>query len=119
MFEAQKQRKINRKKEEALYKQNLEEQQILETEKQIRGDENFIKGVVDRMNEDANRRKLGIDKKCKIEHHSDYYNNNLSTRTSKFDNAFSNLNNDSSIKNFKKKILETSKNYIFKVNSFI
>jgi len=107
MFEELKKQKIIRRKEDKVYQEQLEEKMILDSVKQLKGDENFIKGVVDRMQEDSNRRKLGIDKKCRMD------------RTDKIEQSEqnkSNFNDDSSIKNFKKKIKKIKDdNYVFTV----
>jgi len=145
MYELQKKNKINRKKEQQLYEQIKEEESILEKEKQIKGDELFIKSVVDRMDEDALRRKLGIDKKCKPEH-SHRHNgnsdeniiNNIMNNNSNRNNGIINNNignnilhnnngnismradnqNEEPISKFKNKVKKTkTNNYIFAVSN--
>ncbi len=81
-------------------------------QKHFKKDPKLVKEVVERMVEDAQRRKIGFDKKCKIEHVENYYTN-LSTRGTKTEN-----DQEGNVKNFKEKGKHThnSKNYNFNVN---
>jgi len=73
-FEERKNNKINKKLEEKFLKRLIEEEQIQENEKQMKGNNQFIKKVVDRLNGDAERRKVGIDKKAKVDRSHSYFN---------------------------------------------
>jgi len=103
MFEVEKNKKIKRRKEQQDYEKNIEEQKILEMEKQIKANQAFIKGVVDRMNDDVLKRKLGIDKKC---------NKNEKKNNPNF--TAKEENDENNIHSFKNK--KYNNNYIFTVN---
>ena len=110
-YEDKKKSKIDKKLEEKKIKRLKEEEQILESEKQLKANSEFIKNVVTRMNNDAERRKVGMDKKFKINHSQSF----IVSKSSKVDRVLADVTD---IKDFKKSKQAKENQYIFEVSYF-